>query len=189
MIKKITTPSSSRCDSVELILRGAKKRRVLAYGNANMINSDAGIKANLSAVKQQETRFKTLKKRELIYKSRDNCFGIFIDLYKLVLKHTNYFQIFLCSDFDNSTSKPVIITCEVLYLPALPLYIFQKPKLLQKTKHSKRATKVALLTKNTPGAIRTRDPLLRRQMLYPAELRTHKLYSIIKTLDTRLTSL
>ena len=25
-------------------------------------------------------------------------------------------------------------------------------------------------TKNTPGAIRTRDPLLRRQMLYPAEL-------------------
>ena len=162
MIKKITTPSSSRCDSVELILRGAKKRRVLAYGNANMINSDAGIKANLSAVKQQETRFKTLKKRELIYKSRDNCFGIFIDLYKLALKHTNYFQIFLSSDFDNSTSKPVIITCEVLYLPALPLYIFQKPKLLQKTKHSKRATKVALLTKNTPGAIRTRDPLLRR---------------------------
>ena len=147
MIKKITTPSSSRCDSVELILRGAKKRRVLAYGNANMINSDAGIKANLSAVKQQETRFKTLKKRELIYKSRDNCFGIFIDLYKLALKHTNYFQIFLSSDFDNSTSKPVIITCEVLYLPALSLYIFTKPKLLKKSQHSKRATKVALFTK------------------------------------------
>lgn len=51
MIKKITTPSNSRCESVELILRGAKKRRALAYGNANMINSDAGIKANLSAVK------------------------------------------------------------------------------------------------------------------------------------------
>ena len=29
--------------------------------------------------------------------------------------------------------------------------------------------------KNTPGAIRTLDPLLRRQMLYPAELRTHTL--------------
>ena len=29
------------------------------------------------------------------------------------------------------------------------------------------------LTRNTPGAIRTRDPLLRRQMLYPAELQTH----------------
>ena len=140
MIKKITTPSSSRCDSVELKLRGAKKRRVLAYGNANMINSDAGIKANLSAVKQQETRFKTLKKRELIYKSRDNCFGIFIDLYKLALKHTNYFQIFLCSYFDNSTYKPVIITCEALYLPALSLYIFTKPKLLQKPQYSKRAT-------------------------------------------------
>ena len=32
-------------------------------------------------------------------------------------------------------------------------------------------------TKTAPGAIRTRDPLLRRQMLYPAELRTHKLCS------------
>ena len=51
MIKKITTPSNSRCESVELILRGAKKRRTLAYGNANMINSESGIKANLSAVK------------------------------------------------------------------------------------------------------------------------------------------
>ena len=30
----------------------------------------------------------------------------------------------------------------------------------------------ALYLQNTPGAIRTRDPLLRRQMLYPAELRT-----------------
>ena len=29
------------------------------------------------------------------------------------------------------------------------------------------------LIRNTPGAIRTRDPLLRRQMLYPAELQTH----------------
>ncbi|MBO5385437.1 hypothetical protein IKL64_00840 [bacterium] len=51
MLKKITTPSNNRCESVELILRGAKKRRVLAYANANEINSDAGIKANLSAVK------------------------------------------------------------------------------------------------------------------------------------------
>ena len=150
MIKKITTPSSSRCDSVELILRGAKKRRVLAYGNANMINSDAGIKANLSAVKQQETIFKTLKKRELIYKSRNNCFGIFIDLYKLALKHTNYFQIFLSSDFDNSTSKPVIITCEVLYLPALSLYIFPKLNLLQNLNTAKEPLKWLFLRKNTP---------------------------------------
>lgn len=51
MILKSTTPSSNRSLSVELILRGAKKRRVLAYANANEINSDAGIKANLSAVK------------------------------------------------------------------------------------------------------------------------------------------
>jgi hypothetical protein len=51
MLKKIITPSNNRCESVELILRGAKKRRVLAYANAAEINSDAGIKANLSAVK------------------------------------------------------------------------------------------------------------------------------------------
>ena len=51
MIKKLTTPSNNRCESVELILRGAKKRRTLAYANANIINSDAGIKANIAAVK------------------------------------------------------------------------------------------------------------------------------------------
>lgn len=51
MLKKIATPSSSRCQSVELILRGAKKRRSLAYANACEINSEAGVKANLSAVK------------------------------------------------------------------------------------------------------------------------------------------
>jgi len=51
MIKKIATPSSNRCESVELILRGAKKRRTLAYANANMVNSDAGIKANIAIVK------------------------------------------------------------------------------------------------------------------------------------------
>jgi len=51
MIKKISAPSNNRCECVEIILRGAKKRRLMAYSNANMINSDAGIKANLSAVK------------------------------------------------------------------------------------------------------------------------------------------
>ncbi len=51
MIKKITTPSKNRCECVELILRGAKKRRTLAYANASMINSDAGIKANIAVVK------------------------------------------------------------------------------------------------------------------------------------------
>lgn len=50
-MKKITTPSDNRCESVELILRGARKRRTLAYANAAEINSNAGIKANLRAVK------------------------------------------------------------------------------------------------------------------------------------------
>ncbi|MBR1461096.1 hypothetical protein IJ596_05640 [bacterium] len=51
MIQKITTPSNNRCESVELILRGAKKRRTLAYANAAEVNSASGVKANLRAVK------------------------------------------------------------------------------------------------------------------------------------------
>lgn len=51
IMKKITTPSYSRCQSVELILRGAKKRRAMAYSLAAEVNSDAGVKANLRAVK------------------------------------------------------------------------------------------------------------------------------------------
>ena len=51
MIKKIVTPSCNVCDSVEFILRGAKKRRSMALASANMINSDAGIRARLHAVK------------------------------------------------------------------------------------------------------------------------------------------
>ncbi len=50
-MKKITTPSYNKCESVELILRGAKKRRALAYSSAAEINSNAGIKANLKAIK------------------------------------------------------------------------------------------------------------------------------------------
>ncbi len=51
MIKRITAPSVNKSGCVECILRGAKKRRSLAYSNASAINSDAGIKANLRAVK------------------------------------------------------------------------------------------------------------------------------------------
>ncbi len=50
-MKRITTPSYNKSESVELILRGAKKRRFLAYGLAASVNSEAGIKANLRAVK------------------------------------------------------------------------------------------------------------------------------------------
>ena len=51
MIKRITTPSDNRSESVELILRGAKKRRTMAYANAAYVNSTAGVKTNLRAVK------------------------------------------------------------------------------------------------------------------------------------------
>ena len=51
-MKKITAQSSSNINEcVELILRGASKRRRLAYAKACEINSNAGIKANLSVVK------------------------------------------------------------------------------------------------------------------------------------------
>ncbi len=51
MIKKISQPSCNVSDSVEFILRGARKRRSMAIANAKMINADAGIQARLHAVK------------------------------------------------------------------------------------------------------------------------------------------
>lgn len=51
MLKKIVSPSCNICDSVEFILRGARKRRNLAVASAKMINADAGIQARLHAVK------------------------------------------------------------------------------------------------------------------------------------------
>ncbi len=51
MLKKIVTPSCNVCDSVEFILRGARKRRNLALTSAKMINADAGIQTGLRAVK------------------------------------------------------------------------------------------------------------------------------------------
>ncbi len=51
MLKKIESPSCNVCDSVEFILRGARKRRQLALASAKMINADAGIQARLTTVK------------------------------------------------------------------------------------------------------------------------------------------
>lgn len=52
MLKKITSPSQNICDSVEFILRGARKRRNLALTSARKINADEGIeKVHLRAVK------------------------------------------------------------------------------------------------------------------------------------------
>ncbi len=51
MLKKISQPSCNVSDSVEFILRGARKRRSMAIANAKMINADAGIQARLHAVK------------------------------------------------------------------------------------------------------------------------------------------
>ena len=51
MLKKITTPSNNRCESVELILRGAKKRRAMAIQNAVEMNVETGVEVKLQAVK------------------------------------------------------------------------------------------------------------------------------------------
>lgn len=51
MLKKIKSPSCNVCDSVEFILRGARKRRSMALMNARAVNADAGIQAKLVAVK------------------------------------------------------------------------------------------------------------------------------------------
>ena len=51
MLKRIKTPSCNICDSVEFILRGARKRRNMALAAAKMINADAGIQTRLQAVK------------------------------------------------------------------------------------------------------------------------------------------
>ena len=52
MLKKIISPSQNVSESVEFILRGARKRRNMALASAGRINADAGIKeAHLRAVK------------------------------------------------------------------------------------------------------------------------------------------
>ena len=50
-LKKIESPSCNVCDSVEFILRGARKRRNMAIASAKMINADAGIQARQQVVK------------------------------------------------------------------------------------------------------------------------------------------
>ena len=51
MLKKIVVPSSNKCDSVEFILRGARKRRAMAITTARSVSSDAGIQTKFAVVK------------------------------------------------------------------------------------------------------------------------------------------
>ncbi|MGN1125416.1 MAG: hypothetical protein ACI4SM_04440 [Candidatus Gastranaerophilaceae bacterium] len=52
MLKKIEAPTCNIDNSVEFVLRGAKKRRSMALANARMLNSESGIKQQkLVAVK------------------------------------------------------------------------------------------------------------------------------------------
>ena len=51
MLNKIIQPSDNISDSVEFVLRGARKRRSMALMQAKEVNSSAGIRANLVALK------------------------------------------------------------------------------------------------------------------------------------------
>ena len=51
MLKKIVSPSSNRSDSVDFILRGARKRRAMAITSARSVSSESGIKTTFSVVK------------------------------------------------------------------------------------------------------------------------------------------
>ncbi len=50
MLKKQLAPTSNIAKGVELILRGAKKRRSMAIASARMINAEAGVNARLIAL-------------------------------------------------------------------------------------------------------------------------------------------
>lgn len=51
MLKKIDVPTNNVYEGVEFILRGAKKRRSMALTAANKLNSEAGIRTRLVAIK------------------------------------------------------------------------------------------------------------------------------------------
>ena len=48
---KSKIPSSNVSDGVRFILRGAKKRRSMAYANVKMLQSEMGMTSRLVAVK------------------------------------------------------------------------------------------------------------------------------------------
>ena len=50
MLKKQTAPTSNVAEGVEMILRGAKKRRSMAIASARMINAEMGVNARLIAL-------------------------------------------------------------------------------------------------------------------------------------------
>ena len=52
MLRKIELPTTNIDNSVEFILRGAKKRRSMAMASARMLTNEQGIQTMLVAVKQ-----------------------------------------------------------------------------------------------------------------------------------------
>ena len=51
MLRKIELPTTNIDNSVEVILRGAKKRRSMAMASARMLTNEQGIQTMLVAVK------------------------------------------------------------------------------------------------------------------------------------------
>ena len=54
MLRRIEKPSNNIDNSVEFILRGAKKRRSMAMASARMLTNEQGIQTMLVAVKQSK---------------------------------------------------------------------------------------------------------------------------------------
>ena len=50
-MKRINKPSSNISDGVLFLLRGAKKRRSMAYANAKMVQNELGVMPKLIALK------------------------------------------------------------------------------------------------------------------------------------------
>ena len=51
MLRKIELPTTNIDNSVEFILRGAKKRRSMAMASARMLTNEQGVQTMLVAVK------------------------------------------------------------------------------------------------------------------------------------------
>ena len=51
MLKRIMEPTNNIDNSVEFVLRGAKKRRAMAMASAKMMNSEMNLQQKLVAVK------------------------------------------------------------------------------------------------------------------------------------------
>ena len=51
MLKKLSRPMNNSLECVDLMLKGAKKRRIMAHSAVKAVNTELGIRPNLATVK------------------------------------------------------------------------------------------------------------------------------------------